>query len=102
MRTTLDLPDPVFRDLKIKAAPDGVSLKELVTSFVEKCLYGPQAPQTKPVRSPLPEPLRRPKGEEPSEPIPLLTNAEMDDIFMQEDLERWGWLPSSKDSSPES
>lgn len=54
MRTTLDLPDPVFRDLKIKAAEEGVTLKELLTGFVEKGLYGTGEPEKKPVRSPLP------------------------------------------------
>ena len=84
MRTTLDLPDPLFRKVKVRAAEEGKTLKELLTSFVEKCIQEPPA-ATPPVRSPLPTPLRA-KGA----PIPSLTNAEIDDLFMQEDLERWG------------
>ncbi|WP_367871691.1 hypothetical protein [Luteolibacter sp. Populi] len=86
MRTTLDLPDPVFRDLKTKAARDGVTLKELVKRFVEKGLY--EKPVEKVVvRSPLPEPLRR----EGRALMPALTNAEIEEIFFREDLERSGY-----------
>jgi hypothetical protein len=85
VRTTLDLPDPVFRDLKIKAAAEGVTLKELLTGFVEKGLYGPTKPEKKPIRSPLPTP-RQSSGHV----IPSLTNAEIDEIFLREDMERAG------------
>lgn len=85
MRTTLDLPDPVFRDLKMKAAREGVTLKVLLTSMVEKELYAKPDSPAKPVRSPLPPPL-------PSRgvTIPSLTNAEIDEIFLREDMERAG------------
>ena len=84
MRTTLDLPDPLFREVKIRAAEEGLSLKELLTSYVEKGLRG-EREETRPLRSPLPPPL-------PSRgvPIPSLTNAEIDELFLKEDLERWG------------
>ena len=36
MRTTIDLPDPVFRRLKASAALEGLSLKELILRAVEK------------------------------------------------------------------
>ena len=83
MRTTLDLPDPIFRDLKIKAAQKGVTMKELLQTIVEKDLYDAKEPIF--VRSPLPPPR---VSEGP--PIRSFTNAEMDEMFMQEDLERWG------------
>ena len=78
------MPDPLFREVKIRAAEKGVSLKELLTSYVEKGLREPEA-EAHPVRSPLPTPLPS-RGE----PIPSLTNAEIDDLFLKEDLERWG------------
>ena len=34
MRTTLDLPDPVFRRLKARAALEGLSLKDLIGRYV--------------------------------------------------------------------
>lgn len=91
MRTTLDLPDPLFRDLKIRAAEEGTTLKDLLQRFVEKCLYEKQEAAPKPVRSPLPEPLHHPSGKEPREPIPALTNAELEEIFLREDLEKMGY-----------
>ena len=35
MRTTLDLPDDLFRQVKAKAALDGATLKDLLTRYVE-------------------------------------------------------------------
>ena len=34
MRTTLDLPDPLFRRLKARAALEGLSLKDLIADYV--------------------------------------------------------------------
>jgi hypothetical protein len=82
VRTTLDLPDPMFRDLKIRAAEEGVTLKDLLQRFVEKCLYEKQEVVAKPVRSPLPTFF-----EATGEIIPALSNAELEEIFSEEDLE---------------
>jgi len=38
MRTTVDIPDPIYRELKRKAAQDGQSVKELVLCGVERVL----------------------------------------------------------------
>lgn len=38
MRTTLDLPDPLFKHLKTRAAQEGRSLRDLVIELVEKGL----------------------------------------------------------------
>jgi len=38
MRTTLDLPDPLFKHLKSRAAQEGRSLRDLVIELVEKGL----------------------------------------------------------------
>ncbi len=35
MRTTIDVPDPLYRELKSKAALDGKSVKELVLRGIE-------------------------------------------------------------------
>ena len=40
MRTTLDLPDPLFRRLKARAALDGMSLKDLIARYVVAGLDG--------------------------------------------------------------
>ncbi len=38
MRTTIDLPDELFRQAKARAALSGLKLKELITRFVEEGL----------------------------------------------------------------
>ena len=41
MRTTIDLPDPLFRRLKAAAAVEGTSLKSLIARAVRKELTDP-------------------------------------------------------------
>jgi len=48
MRTTLDLPDQLFRTLKARAALQGRSLKDLVVSYVERGLREPLTTPTPP------------------------------------------------------
>jgi hypothetical protein len=38
MRTTVDIPDPLYRQLKTKAASEGRSVKELILRGVERVL----------------------------------------------------------------
>ncbi len=45
MRTTLDLPDDLLRQLKAKAALEGTSLKTLMRSVVERGLRAPAGPE---------------------------------------------------------
>jgi hypothetical protein len=40
MRTTVDIPDPMYRELKGKAASEGRSVKELILRSVEHELRG--------------------------------------------------------------
>jgi hypothetical protein len=40
MRTTVDIPDPVYRRLKSRAASEGSSAKELILRGVEQVLKG--------------------------------------------------------------
>lgn len=44
MRTSFDLPDPLFRTLKARAALQGSSLKDLVVTYVERGLRESQMP----------------------------------------------------------
>jgi len=48
MRTTLDLPDELFRQVKAKAAMEGAKLKDLLTRFVENGLR--HQPEERPLR----------------------------------------------------
>jgi len=44
MRTTIDLPDPLFRAAKMRAVERGTTLKQLVAGFIEAGLRGPSVP----------------------------------------------------------
>lgn len=41
MKTTLDLPDPLMRRVKIRAASEGRKLKEIISDLLEKGLDAP-------------------------------------------------------------
>lgn len=43
MRTTLDLPDPLMRRVKIRAASEGRKLKEVIADLLEKGMDTPAA-----------------------------------------------------------
>jgi len=42
VRTTVDIPDPLYRDLKSKAAKEGRSVKEVILRGVERELKNPR------------------------------------------------------------
>ena len=81
MRTTIDLPDELFRQVKAKAALDGTKLKDLITHYVEQGLRGmpPAAPQRR-QRSELPV-----AREATGRALPALTNAEIQRILDEEE-----------------
>lgn len=53
MRTTIDLPEATLRQLKARAALEGVPMKDLVLGYVQHGLARRSAPAT--ARSPLPD-----------------------------------------------
>ena len=61
MRTTLDLPDELFRQVKAKAALDGTKLKELLARYVEAGLRQ-AAPSAAPSRKRSRLPVIKAKG----------------------------------------
>jgi Arc/MetJ family transcription regulator len=81
MRTTIDLPDELFRQVKAKAALDGLRLKDLITRFVEQGLRQAALPSTAPRRrSELPV-ARVATGRT----LPDLTSAEIHRILEEEE-----------------
>jgi hypothetical protein len=48
MRTTLDLPDPLYRRLKLQAAKEGKTLRELVIRYLEEGLRRGGSPGPRP------------------------------------------------------
>jgi hypothetical protein len=83
MRTTIDLPDELLRQVKAKAALDGMKLKDLITRFVEQGLRGASPPRA---------PRRRQRSELPvaraatGRTLPALTNAEIQRILDEEEV----------------
>ncbi len=50
MRTTIDLPDHLYRELKVLAARRGLALKDVLQEFVERGLRAPGTPDEERVR----------------------------------------------------
>ena len=46
MRTTLDLPDELFRQVRARAAVKGTTIKTLLTRYIENGLRQPEKPLT--------------------------------------------------------
>ena len=88
MRTTLDLPDPLFREVKARAAQEGLKLKELIARYIQAGLRGPAVAGEagRGHREPLPTAIPR----EPGKPATAvaLTNRDLYALLEEEDLER--------------
>lgn len=84
MRTTLDLPDETFRQLKAQAALNGMKLKELVTQLIQRGLAaGVTDPKPARPTGPPPIAIRR----VPGMPLtPALSNAQLYAILNDQDL----------------
>jgi hypothetical protein len=83
MRTTIDLPDDLFRRAKARAALEGSSLKQLITAFVERGLQQRETDQPVPNRRSTPPIIARANT---GRPIPALSNADLARIQEEEDL----------------
>ena len=88
MRTTLDLPDPLFREVKSRAAQEGMKLKELIAYYIEAGLRAPIGPTTgeRGHSEPLPVAIPREAGKAPGK---ALTNRELQALLEEEDLENY-------------
>jgi hypothetical protein len=83
MRTTLDLPDPLMRQLKARAAMEGVKLKDYFAAMVREALLRPTGTLTTPARSPVPVFQR--KNPESLPTLPVLSNAQLGALLDAED-----------------
>jgi predicted DNA-binding ribbon-helix-helix protein len=84
MRTTLDLPDALFRELKAQAALRGMKLKDLLTLLVEQGLREKRSVLRS--RSPLPVARRAIAGRV----TPAQPNTVLNKILDDEDAQRLG------------
>jgi hypothetical protein len=86
MRTTIDIPDELFREAKMRAIQDGLKLKELLRRYVEQGLMmeaTTHTPAPKRIRSELPV-IHIVSGQT----LPDLANAEINQLMDEEDSER--------------
>jgi hypothetical protein len=93
LRTTLELPAPLMRDVKARAAQTGVSMKVLLTQWIEAALLRSDEPSAalqasaslSPMR-PLPSFVRPKLDNLPMQPA--LSNAELHALLDDEDVAR--------------
>lgn len=83
MRTTIDLPDELIRQVKATAALNGMKLKDLITRYVEQGLRQGALPSAGPQRRRRSElPVARPVT---GQALPALTNADVQRILDEEE-----------------
>jgi hypothetical protein len=76
MRTTIDIPDPLFRRTKATAAARGITLRQLVVESLQRDITPPPKPPTKGKRR-----LKLPEIHLEPGRILDLTNFDFDDLL---------------------
>lgn len=84
MRTTIDLPDELYRTLKARAAVRGVTLRELIQGLIEQAL-STAAPAVDPRQRQDPPVIIPSTGR----PLPDLSPEALHRLEEEEDLERY-------------
>jgi hypothetical protein len=93
MRTTVDLPTPLFRRAKARAAARGETLRALVTRAVTAEVGGSGGETTPDLRAGR---VKLPLFGNPRGPKVNLTNADIERILTEEDATHYGLLSSSR------
>ena len=85
VRTTIDLPDELFREAKTRAVQNGTTLKSLMTGFIRLGLRGPQVaqPAESARRNPPPVAIRR-TADHPR--MPARRNRELNALLEDEEV----------------
>lgn len=87
MRTTIDLPDSLVRELKTRAAQNGQSLESLLNDLIQRAMRMPASPDlARQAFSGLPV-LERLQGEA-AKPGPAQSSKALENEGLQEDLEK--------------
>lgn len=81
MRTTVDLPDDLYRALKARAGLNGVTLRHLVRRLIEQGLHSPTDEAGLARRHGPPPVIIRPRGV----PIPAVSRTELTRMEEEED-----------------
>jgi hypothetical protein len=85
MKTTLDLPDELMREIKVRAAREDRKLKDLVTELLRKGLAAQEQGETK-----KPHRVKFPliQSSHNADPSKVLTPDQLDAILLEEEV-RW-------------
>ena len=75
MRTTLDLPDELYRELKVRAAMEGIPLKTLVSRLLREALVRDSE-------------AKRPRGRRDRPPVALPSTGRAIPVLSKEELRR--------------
>ncbi len=87
MRTTLDLPDPLFKAVKTRAVQEGVTLKDLLATYIESGLRGRILEKKGGAKGRV-LPVAIPRI--PGTPLhPAMTNAELQAILGDDDIAQY-------------
>ncbi len=86
MRTSLDIPDPLFKHLKTRAAQEGRTLRDLVIELVERGLSAREG--VDPHKRFLARPPVLPSQGPMAMPVGQMTNADLYNTINEEDDER--------------
>jgi hypothetical protein len=86
MRTSIDFPDPLFRNLKASAAMQGKSLRDHVLQLIERGMQQPAPAQLKSELRPIPAIPTMDFGTLPPE---LMTNKGINEFLMNEEYENY-------------
>ncbi|HEX7262246.1 MAG TPA: hypothetical protein VF258_10565 [Luteolibacter sp.] len=97
MRTTLDLPDPLFREIKTRAVQQGVTLKDLLAQYIQAGMNAPAAAAPPIPRPHIPLPYFR-KTEGPV--IPARSNAELYAALDEEDIANYHRVMTQSQPKP--
>ena len=87
MRTTVDLPDELYRTLKTRAAISGVTLRELIQSLIEEGLKGSVTRSIEPGDARTPPPVIIPPT---GKPLPDLSPEALHRLEEADYVERYG------------
>jgi len=79
MKTTIEIPDELFREAKARAAMDGIKLKDLITDALRSKLHAGPTPKRHRVKFPIIE------GDPNAPPITdEMVKAAIEDIYREE------------------
>lgn len=88
MRTTIDIPDDLYRTLKARAGLTGVTLRQLLQRLIEQSLHSPGAGALLPKRHDPPPVIVPPRGVL----IPAVSRADLRRVEEEEDEAKYAGL----------